>query len=96
MATPFFADVLDPARYLEFFSAPPSTGGSGTEDSELPISFSATLTTIPEPGTWTLVFIGFCMLGAASRDIRSTQHPYSPRRARYGIERTSTSTPAAL
>ena len=78
-ANPFFADFLDPARYLEFFSAPPFTGGSGTEDSELPISFSATLTTIPEPGTWTLVFIGLGMPGAASRAMRSTHPPYSPR-----------------
>jgi hypothetical protein len=62
----------------------------------LPIGFSATLTTIPEPDTWTLVFIGLGILGAASRDRRSTHPPYSPRRARYGIDRTTTSTPAAL
>jgi len=66
-ANPFFADFLSPARYLEFFSSPPFTGGLATEDSELPISFVATLVTIPEPGTWTLLWIGLGMLGVASR-----------------------------
>ena len=62
-ANPFFADFSSPARYLEFFSAPPFTGGQGTEDSELPIDFTATLITIAEPDTWALLLMGFGMLG---------------------------------
>jgi hypothetical protein len=54
-ANPFFADFLSPPRYLEFFSAPPFT-------SELPISFSATLTTVPEPGIYALLLVGLGML----------------------------------
>src|SRR5205823_7828554 len=54
-ANPFFADFLSPARYLEFFSAPPFT-------SELPISFSATLTTVSEPDTYALLLVGLGML----------------------------------
>ena len=76
-ANPFFADFLDPARYLEFFSAPPFTGGTGTADSELPITFVATLKTIPEPNTWALVLIGLGMLRAASGHKRSLQHAKS-------------------
>ena len=47
-ANPFFTDSSTPARYLEFFSAPPFTKGVGTEDSELPISFAATLMAGPK------------------------------------------------
>ena len=54
-ANPFFADFLSPARYLEFFSAPPFT-------SELPISFAATLATVPEPETYALLLVGLGML----------------------------------
>jgi hypothetical protein len=61
-ANPFFADFLSPPRYLEFFSAPPFTGGLGPEDSELPISFAATLTTVPEPETYALLLVGLGML----------------------------------
>jgi hypothetical protein len=60
-ANPFFADFLSPPGYLEFFSSPPFTGGSGTGDSELPIVFAATLT-VPEPNTWALLLIGLGML----------------------------------
>ena len=45
-ANPFFASFLSPPDYLEFYSAPPFTGGTGPEDSELPISF--TVTAVPE------------------------------------------------
>jgi len=41
----FFNNFLQPARYYEVFSAPPLTSGHenfGPEDSELPVSFSAT------------------------------------------------------
>lgn len=76
-ANPFFADFLSPARYLEFFSAPPFMGGMGTEDSELPITFVATLRTIPEPDTWALLLTGLGMLRGAPRHKRSPQHAES-------------------
>ena len=39
---PFFADFMQPATYLEFFSQPPFVQGKpGLEDSELPIQFHA-------------------------------------------------------
>src|SRR5437763_10237914 len=56
-ANPFFADFLSPPRYLDFFSAPPFT-------SELLVSFSATLTAVPEPEIYALLFLG---LGILSR-----------------------------
>ena len=64
-ANPFFADFLSPPHYLEFFSRPPFTEGSGTE---LPIRFTATV--IPEPGTWALLLIGFVLLGRGYRQKR--------------------------
>lgn len=51
-ATPFFASFLQTPGYLEVFSAPPFIPGFenfGPEDSELPINFSATLASVPEP-----------------------------------------------
>jgi hypothetical protein len=50
--SPFFASFLPTPGYLEVFSAPPLITGFenfGSEDSELPISFSATIITVPEP-----------------------------------------------
>lgn len=50
--SPFFASFLPTPGYLEVFSAPPLTPGFenlGTEDSELPIRFSATIISVPEP-----------------------------------------------
>ncbi|MEH2139223.1 PEP-CTERM sorting domain-containing protein [Nostoc sp.] len=47
-SSPLFASFLPTPSYLEVFSVPPLTPGSenfGTEDSELPISFSATIIT---------------------------------------------------
>jgi hypothetical protein len=67
-SNPFFASFLQPPTYLEFFSAPPFTSGViGTEDSELPIAFSATPTALPETATWALLLAGFGMLGLAAR-----------------------------
>ena len=59
-ANPFFADFASPARYMEFFSVPPFTGPGNTE---LPIGFAATLTTVPEPGSYALLLAA---LGALS------------------------------
>ncbi|MFN6564587.1 MAG: PEP-CTERM sorting domain-containing protein [Nostoc sp. ChiSLP01] len=50
-SSPFFASFLPIPSYLEVFSAPPFTPGFenfGPEDSELGISFSATIVTVPE------------------------------------------------
>jgi hypothetical protein len=50
-SSPFFASFLPTPGYLEVFSAPPFVPGFenfGLEDSELPISFSATIITVPE------------------------------------------------
>lgn len=51
---PFFASFLASQVYLEAFSTPPFVAGIlGPEDSEVPISFSATLQSaaVPEPST---------------------------------------------
>ncbi|BAZ25030.1 hypothetical protein NIES4073_59340 [Kalymmatonema gypsitolerans NIES-4073] len=51
-SSPFFASFLPTPGYLEVFSAQPIVPGFenlGLEDSELPISFSATIITVPEP-----------------------------------------------
>ena len=51
-ASPFFASFLPTPGYLEVFSTPPFTPGAGnfgSEDSELPISFSARIINVPEP-----------------------------------------------
>ena len=50
-ANPFYADFTTPAGYLSF----ESKGSSGTDTSELPISFSATLVSTPEPATFGLL-----------------------------------------
>ena len=51
-ANPFLADFLSPQSYREFFSTPPFISESlEPQDSELPISFSATLQPVPEPST---------------------------------------------
>lgn len=51
-SSPFFASFLPTPGYLEVFSAPPIIPGFenlGLEDSELPVSFSANIITVPEP-----------------------------------------------
>lgn len=53
-STPFLASFLPTPGYLEVFSAPPIVPGFenlGAEDSELPISFSATIITVAEPSS---------------------------------------------
>src|SRR4051812_3887966 len=55
-ANPFYADFLATPGYLEFFSTPPFTVGSpGSEDTELPVQFSAAPVSTPEPATYALV-----------------------------------------
>jgi hypothetical protein len=48
-SNPFYADFLPTPSYLEFFSMP------GVGHTELPIAFSATVST-PEPATYVMVF----------------------------------------
>lgn len=65
-SSPFFASFLPTPSYLEVFSAPPLIPGFenlGLEDSELPISFSATIVTVPEP-TSILSFLALGVLSA--------------------------------
>lgn len=67
-SSPFFASFLPTPGYLEVFSAPPIIPGSenlGLEDSELPISFSATIITVSEP-TSILSLLALGTLGAPS------------------------------
>ncbi|WP_103123469.1 PEP-CTERM sorting domain-containing protein [Nostoc cycadae] len=67
-ASPFFASFLATPGYLEVFSAPPilsGFGNLGTEDSELPIVFSARIISIPEP-TSILSLLAVCTLGFVS------------------------------
>ncbi|KYC43845.1 PEP-CTERM sorting domain-containing protein [Scytonema hofmannii PCC 7110] len=67
-SNPFFASFLPTPGYLEVFSAPPFIPGFenfGPEDSELPISFSATIITVPEP-TSILSLLALSTLGALS------------------------------
>jgi hypothetical protein len=64
--SPFFASFLPTPGYLEVFSAPPIIPGFenfGLEDSELPISFSATIVSVPEP-TSIFSLLAFGTLGA--------------------------------
>lgn len=68
-SSPFFASFLPIPGYLEVFSAPPLTSGFenlGIEDSELPISFSASIITVPEP-TSILSLFALATLGASSK-----------------------------
>jgi PEP-CTERM motif len=66
--SPFFASFLPTPGYLEVFSAPPLTPGFenlATEDSELPIRFSATIVSVPEP-TSILSLLALGTLGTTS------------------------------
>ncbi len=67
-SSPFFASFLPTPGYLEVFSATPIIPGFenfGLEDSELPIRFSATIITVPEP-TSILSLLVLGTLGALS------------------------------
>lgn len=56
-SNPFYASFLPTPGYLEFFSKPPFTPGTpGSEDSELPVKFTAIIVATPEPATFGLVF----------------------------------------
>lgn len=64
---PFFASFLAVPGYLEVFSAPPFIPGStnfGPEDSELPITFSATIRTVPESSSGIALVAVFGLMGA--------------------------------
>ncbi len=68
-SSPFFASFLPTPDYLEVFSAPPFIPGFenlGSEDSELPINFSATIITVPEPSSiLSLIALGTLSAGSA-------------------------------
>uniref|UniRef100_UPI00343600D6 PEP-CTERM sorting domain-containing protein n=1 Tax=Okeania sp. SIO2F4 TaxID=2607790 RepID=UPI00343600D6 len=84
----FFADFLQPPGYFEIFSAAPFIPGFenfGPEDSELPVSFSASFSaapiTVPEP-TSTLSFFTLGTLGAIStlkRKLKPSKSTANPR-----------------
>jgi hypothetical protein len=79
-SNPFFASFLPIPSYLEVFSRPPFVPGAvnfGPEDSELPISFSATIITVPEPTSVLSLFV-LGTLGAASALKR--KHLYSEKK----------------
>ena len=70
-SNPFFADFLQPPVYLEFFSAPPFTAGvAGSEDSELPIRFSAAPASVSQASTLILLLGGLGMLRLVTRFAR--------------------------
>ncbi len=51
----FYAAFLPKPGYLEFFSTPPFTAGAGFGHSELPVQFSATPISTPEPASFALM-----------------------------------------
>ncbi|MBO3463843.1 PEP-CTERM sorting domain-containing protein [Aetokthonos hydrillicola Thurmond2011] len=86
-ASPFFASFLPTPGYLEVFSAPPFIPGSenlGSEDSELPIRFSASITSVPEP-TSILSLLALSTLGVAGTVKRNKQLKFSHKK----VERVS-------
>ena len=81
-SNPFFADFLQPPAYLEFFSAPPfAPGGAGSEDTELPIRFSATPAPVPQTATWVLLMVGLGMLITRGRRHQRREQSTQPRMA---------------
>ncbi len=76
-SSPFFASFLPIPGYLEVFSAPPFIPGFenfGSEDSELPISFSATIITVPEPTSiFSLIALGAISIPSALKRHQRTK-----------------------
>lgn len=70
-ATVFWAGWMTPPGYTEIYSATPIGFGwqsLGAEDSELPVSFQATLVSaVPEPSTYALMGLGGLALLLATR-----------------------------
>jgi len=68
-ANPFYASFLPGPGYVEFFSAAPFVGGSGSEDSELEVSFQASIlrTTVPEPAGSGLVALALAAIAFSRR-----------------------------
>jgi len=66
-ANPFYASFLP--GYLEVFSVAPFDGGSGSEDSELEVSFRASIlrTTVPEPAGSGLVALALAAIAFSRR-----------------------------
>jgi hypothetical protein len=57
-SNPFYADFLPTREYLEFFSMP----GSG--HTELPVVFSATPVSVPEPATYSLILGALALISS--------------------------------
>ena len=60
-SNPFYADFLAVPGYLEFHSI----GPDGSSSTELDVTFSAHISTVPEPGTTTLFAAGLLALAWA-------------------------------
>jgi len=60
-SNPFYADFLTVPGYLEFHSI----GPDGSSSTELDVTFSAHISTVPEPGTTTLFVTGLLALAWA-------------------------------
>lgn len=63
-ANVFYADFLPTPGYLEFFSRPPF---SGSDSTELPVQFSATPESVPEPASFALVLVALVTAGFRRR-----------------------------
>ena len=72
----FYADFLPTPGYLEFFSTPPF---GGSDHTELPVQFSATPESVPEPASFALTLIALAIAGcrrlAAGRLFHPAQWP---------------------
>ena len=81
-SSPFFASFLPTPGYLEVFSAPPIVPGFEnlvSPDSELPISFSATTITVPEPTSiLSLLALGTLCAGFAPKRKKLASRKSSP------------------
>jgi hypothetical protein len=73
-SNPFYADFLPRPEYLEFYSMPASHSST-----ELPVVFTATLVSTPEPGTRAFAFVALALcalgLGRTKRTLSPDNQP---------------------